>query len=178
MKKLLTLITLMSLSSAYAVDVDLTKSKLNWKGTKVTGKHIGTINLQSAKVKDEKGNLKSGEFVVKMESVSVSDLNGKWKEKFLTHIKSADFFEVKKYPTAKLVLKELKGTKAKGDLTIKGITHPVMFKMLKKGKEYTGKLKFDRTKFKMVYGSGDFFKGLGDKMIHNEINLDFKIVLK
>ena len=48
----------------------------------------------------------------------------------------------------------------------------------KDGKAYSGTLVFDRTKFGMIYGSGDFFKGLGDKMIHNEVKVDFKFVVK
>jgi hypothetical protein len=30
----------------------------------------------------------------------------------------------------------------------------------------------------MVYGSGNFFKDLGDKMIHDEVTLDFTVVTK
>jgi len=178
MKKFITLLALMTLTTTYGASVDLSKSGLNWKGTKVSGQHVGTLAIKSAKVKTIKNKLNSGEFVVDMNSLNVTDLTGEWKKKFLGHIKSGDFFEVSKYPTAKLVLKSLKGNKAAGDLTIKGVTHPVKFNMNKKGKEYTGKLTFNRTKFKMVYGSGDFFKNLGDKMIHNEVNVDFKVVLK
>ncbi len=179
MKKLITLAALMTLTSlSFGSGISLDKSQLIWKGTKVSGEHNGTLSLKSAKIKTINGSLSSGEFVVDMNSLNVTDLSGQWKTKFLGHIKSNDFFEVSKHPTAKLILKELRGNKAKGDLTIKGITHPVQFKMSKKGKEYSGKLQFDRTKFKMVYGSGDFFKGLGDKMIHNEVNVNFKVVLK
>ena len=43
---------------------------------------------------------------------------------------------------------------------------------------YSGTLKFDRTKFNMKYGSGSFFKNLGDKMINNEIKIDYVVALE
>ena len=63
-------------------------------------------------------------------------------------------------------------------LTIKSKTNPIKVSYTKKGKTYSGKLKFDRTKFDMIYGSGNFFKNLGDKIIHDEVVLDFSVVLK
>jgi len=116
--------------------------------------------------------------VIDLSTVKVADLEGEWSDKFLTHIKSDDFFNIEKYPTAKLVIKSVKGNEFTGDLTIKGKTNPVTFTAKQDAKTYQGVLKFNRTKFDMVYGSGSFFKGLGDKMIHDEVNVDFKVVLK
>ena len=68
--------------------------------------------------------------------------------------------------------------KLDGSLTIKGKTEPVSLKYTQKGKSYTGTLKFDRTKFGIKYGSGNFFKGLGDKMIYDEVTVEFTVVTK
>lgn len=164
---------------AFAAKVDTKNSSFSWLGTKVSGKHYGKIFLKSAKVDVAKdGKLKNGEFVMDMNSFTVTDLQGEWADKFLGHMKSGDFFEVSKFPTAKLVLNKDDGKTLSGKLTIKGKTHAVSFPYTKKGKSYVGKLKFDRTKFNMVYGSGNFFKNLGDKMIHDEVSLDFNVVLK
>ena len=163
---------------AEKVQVDLDESTLKWKGSKVTGEHYGKVPLKSGHVEMEKGKIKSGEFVADISQFTVEDLEGEWAQKFTTHMKSEDFFEVSKYPTAKLKIKEVKGNNVKADLTIKDKTHPVSFKMKEKSGVYSGTLKFDRTKFGMIYGSGDFFKNLGDKMIHNEVIVDFSFQLK
>ena len=178
--KFIQLLTLAFLvvSSAFAADVDLKKSTLKWTGTKVTGKHYGKIYLKSAKVEEKDGKLTGGEFVVDMKNFTVDDLSGEWEKKFLAHIKNEDFFTVDKYPTSKLKIKSVKGDKVTADLTIKDKTNEVKFDLKKSGKTYKGTLKFDRTKFGMVYGSGDFFKGLGDKMIHNEVTVEVEIVTK
>lgn len=177
MTKLMTIASLL-ISSAFAADVDLKASTLKWEGTKVTGKHFGKIFFKGAKAEVTDGKLKSGEFVVDMNSFTVDDLSGEWAKKFIDHMKSKDFFVTSKYPTSKLVIKEVKDGVAKGDLTIKGKTNPVSFKVKSEKNTHTGVLKFDRTKFGMTYGSGDFFKGLGDKMIHNDVTVDFKLVTK
>lgn len=164
--------------AANAADVDLKASTFSWKGTKVTGEHVGEVKLKSGKVEEKDGKVTSGEFVIDMTTISVKDLEGEWADKFLTHVKTDDFFVVNKYPEAKLVIKSVEGDTYKGDLTIKGKTNPVTFKAKHEGKTYSGKLQFDRTKFDIVYGSGAFFKGLGDKMIHDQVDVDFKVVLK
>lgn len=176
--KQLTMVAILSISTVFAADVDLKKSTLKWEGTKVTGKHFGKISLKSASVDMKGDKLTGGEFVVDMNSFTTEDLEGEWATKLIGHLKSKDFFVVEKYPTAKLVIKSVVGKVATADLTIKDKTNEVKFDIKKIGKTYTGVLKFDRTKFGMVYGSGDFFKGLGDKMIHNDVTVDFKFVVK
>ena len=166
------------MGSAFGADVDLKKSSLKWQGTKVTGKHYGKIFFKKADVTMKDGKLSGGEFVVDMSSFTVDDLSGEWETKFMNHIKSDDFFNVKKYPTSSLKIKSVKGNEVTADLTIKDKTNEVKFDIKKDGKAYSGTLVFDRTKFGMIYGSGDFFKGLGDKMIHNEVKGDFKFVVK
>ena len=57
-------------------------------------------------------------------------------------------------------------------------TNPISVSYKKEGKTYTGKMVFDRTKYNIVYGSGNFFKNLGDKVIHDDVEVNFSIVLK
>ena len=80
-----------------------------------------------------------------------------------------------KYPTAALKINKIDGNNVEGDLTIKGKTNPINFTMEQKGDLVTGKMKFDRTKYDMIYRSGNFFKNLGDKMIHDEVVITFKV---
>jgi polyisoprenoid-binding protein YceI len=177
MKKILLGLLVLSMS-VFAQDFDQKKSSLKWTGTKVTGKHFGSLKFKSADVSLSKGSLKSAKLIVDMNSIDVTDLTGKWKGKFLAHVKSGDFFEVKKHPTSTLMIEKVDAKKLHGQLTIKGITQPISIPYTLKGKTYTGKMTFNRTKFNMKYKSGNFFKDLGDKVIHDDVTVDFVMVIK
>ena len=89
-------------------NVDTANSSIQWKGYKVTGEHYGVVNLKSgALTVDDKGNFNGGSFVVDMASITVLDLTGKGKENLEGHLKSADFFGVENFPTAKFVINKV-----------------------------------------------------------------------
>jgi polyisoprenoid-binding protein YceI len=160
--------------SAMAENIDLGKSSFTWRGSKIVGDfHTGPIGMKKATLKDGKG-----EFVADMNTIEETTLEGEWKAKFLGHIKSEDFFNVKKYPSAKLKIEKIDNGYLYGTLTIKNKTHDVTVPFTKNGNTYTGELGFDRTKYDIVYGSGNFFKNLGDKVIADTVTLKFKIVTK
>ena len=163
---------------AFSAEINLSKSSFKWTGTKVTGSHYGMVSLKSAKIDEKDGHINSGEFVMDMNSITCTDLSGEWMDKLIGHLKNDDFFSVDKYPTATLKIKHGMMGKLDGELTIKGVTQPVSLKYTQKGKSYTGTLSFDRTKFGIKYGSGSFFEGLGDKMINDEVTVDFTVVTK
>lgn len=172
------MLTMAFTANVSAFEIDQSKSSLTWKGTKVSGEHYGQVFLKKANAKIEDGKLLGGEFVVDMDSVTVTDLEGEWASKFLSHIKSGDFFDVKKYPESKLVINSVKGNKVNATLTVKDKSGPVSFTYKNEGKAIVGDFKFDRTKFGMIYNSGNFFKDLGDKLIHNDVLVQFKLVPK
>lgn len=164
---------------AFSVTIDNDKSSFKWTGKKVTGKHVGNIKIKSSKVNMKKGKVDSAEIVMDLNSITNDDLDSDgMKKKLIGHLKSDDFFNVAKYPTAKLALSNITDKSANGKLTIKGKTHPVKIKFKKDKKAYKGTLKFDRTKFGMTYRSGNFFKALGDKMIYDEVEVAFTVVTK
>ena len=173
--KNIVLVSSLILSSimAHAQSVDLSKSTFTWRGSKISGSfHSGPIKMKTASLKNGKG-----EFVADMSSIEDITLQGEWKKKFLGHIKSADFFDVAKFPTATFKIEKIKDNKFIGKLTIKNKTQDVAVSFKKKKDTYRGKLTFDRTKFGIIYGSGNFFKNLGDKVISDEVTLKFKIVI-
>ncbi|MBY0518371.1 MAG: YceI family protein [Bacteriovoracaceae bacterium] len=174
MKLLLSAVMLLSLN-AFA-GIDLAKSEFKWTGKKVAGPHTGLVPLKSATLDVKKDAITGGEFVIDLTQLSATDLEGDWKAKLEGHLKSPDFFNVEKFPTATLKIKSVKGNAVTADLTVKGKTNPVKFDIKKDGMAYTGVLKFDRTKFDMVYNSGNYFKDLGDKLIDNEVTVEFKVV--
>jgi polyisoprenoid-binding protein YceI len=171
-------------STSYGVD--LNKSNLSWTGYKVLGKHYGPIQLASGTLEFSGSTLKGGDFVIDMTSIDCEDLSGGSKDKLVGHLKSEDFFGVDNHPKAMFKIKNTKKSGANtyevtGDLTIKGITHPVTFPATV---EVTGNMtkasadiKVDRTKYDIKYRSGSFFDGLGDKAINNEFDMKVSLVV-
>lgn len=158
-------------------EVNVEESTIEWKGEKVTGSHNGTINLQKGHFIFEDDEIVGGEFVMNMQSIKVTDLEGEYKQKLEGHLKSEDFFGVEKYPTAKLVITSAaKKGEGKygivGDLTIKEDTHPITFDLVINDDTATTSLTIDRSKYNVRYGSGSFFDNLGDKTIYDNFDLD------
>ncbi len=144
------LLSLFLVLSVYAEMVDVKKSQVTWLGEKITGKHWGKVAIKSGKLELNKGNLEGGEILMDMNNMTVDDIKDKsTASKFLGHIKSADFFEVEKFPSAKLVIKSVDKETVKADLTIKGVTQPVTFNYTKDDKVFKGDLVFDRTFLKI-----------------------------
>lgn len=167
-----------------AQTVDLKNSKLKWTGEKVTGTHWGYIGLKSGSLKVDGNTLKSGMFVIDMPSITCVDIeDAEYNKKLVGHLESDDFFSVDKYSESTLKITKaatFKGGKATvtGDLTIKGVTHPVTFTVEKSGTTYTALISVDRTKYDIKYGSGSFFDDLGDKMIYDEFKLEVTLATK
>ena len=120
-----------------------------------------------------------------MTTINTTDLEGGSKERLDNHLKNDDFFSVKKYNTADLVFKKVSKQKNDSkifvyliyaDLTIKGITNPITFKINISNNSAYANLKIDRTKFEIKYGSSSFFDGLKDRAIYDEF--DLKVNLK
>lgn len=121
--------------------LDTLNSNVEWKGYKVfkseNTSHFGTIKFESGDVTVKDGKLESGKFVADMSSLTSEDLKNKKDdlEKLNGHLKSADFFEVEKFPTASYEITKVSpsaegdyNTILDGNLTIKGITKPTQFK--------------------------------------------------
>ncbi|MFV8369371.1 YceI family protein [Flavobacterium sp. LB2R40] len=163
--------------TAQTKKVDPAKSTINWTGKKVTGQHEGTINLKDGALVFKGKKLVGGTFNVDMTSIIVTDLKaGQGKEKLEGHLKADDFFGTDKFSTATLIFKKATLKSANiytvtGDLTIKGKTNPITFDLATTATTAATKLKIDRTKYDIKYGSGSFFDNLGDKAISDEFEL-------
>ncbi len=175
-------------------------SLLDWEGFKPTGKHHGTIGLSSGQLMVKNGNLVGGEFVIDMNSIVDLDLeDAGYNAKLIGHLKSADFFHVDSFPTAKFVITEVKPVdttqinleKTKGEvvpthtitgnLTIKGTTKSITFNaMVNAGGDNfearTNQFFIDRSEWAVKYGSRKFFDDLKDKFINDEIGIGIKLV--
>lgn len=156
-------------------------SSIKWVGKKITGQHDGTINVKSGFLTFKGEKLVGGSVVVDMNSIAVTDLEGKYKAKLEGHLKADDFFGVANHKTSKIEFKKVTGKKGNfnvtADLTIKGITKSITFDMVVKGNNATAKVKIDRTKYGIKYGSASFFDNLKNKAIDNEFEIEVSLSL-
>jgi polyisoprenoid-binding protein YceI len=152
---------------------------VKWTGYKVTGQHEGTISLKKGTLMFDGKTLTGGKFVMDMTTINTTDIEGDYKAKLDGHLKSNDFFGVKKYNTASLEFISVKGNgtnyNVKGVLIIKDIKDQIEFKMQVSENSATAKLKIDRTKFDIKYGSASFFDGLKDRAIYDEFDLNVNL---
>ena len=161
-------------------------SLIRWTGKKVTGAHTGTINLSGGNIEVEDGKITGGNFDIDTRSIVITDIkDAQANAQFAGHLFSDDFFAVEKFPTANFTITNatpLEGTRSKIDglLTIKGITHSLTFEAAVDVQENAisaiGEIIVDRTKYDIRFGSGNFFKGLGDSLIYNDFTLSLSLV--
>lgn len=169
--------------NAQTMTADVSKSSLKWLGKKVTGQHVGTINLKSGSMEMKDGKIASGKFVIDMTSITNNDLkDAGYNKKLVDHLKSDDFFGVAKHPEAMIeIVKSTPFTNNEATvdakLTIKNITHPISFKAKRDGNAFTSEIVVDRSKYDVRYGSGSFFDNLGDNMIYDEFTMTVKVVM-
>jgi polyisoprenoid-binding protein YceI len=168
--------------------VDTLNSKAEWKGFKVVKSdntsHIGTLKFESGEVTVKDGKLESGQFVIDMTSIANEDLkDSESNGKLIGHLKSADFFDVEKFPTASFEITKLSeapagsdyNTVLDGNLTLKGITKPATFNanVKIKGSELsiaTEPKDINRDEFGIK-----FQMPAAEGLIKNEINVQMKV---
>lgn len=165
------------------VDLNTEKSIIKWIGTKISGRHNGTVKIKSGKVFIHENKVTGGEFEIDMTTIENLDLDGEWKEKLEKHLKSTDFFETNKFPTATFKMTKIteKGSAAKveitGNLTMRNITKSITFPgkiVFSDDKKPTGakaNFNINRQLWGIVY------KGKADDLIKDEINLDLDLQL-
>lgn len=165
--------------------IDTNESVVGWKGSSVQGAHTGYVNISSGELMIEKGQLVGG--TVEVDMNTIEDNSHRSDNNLIQHLKDADFFDVKIFPfsTIAITKTEVKNgddINVTGNLTIKGITHPVIFPVkmeVKDGKvNANSKLVIDRTQWGIRYRSGKFFDNLADKAISDSIEFDIRIVAK
>lgn len=176
---ILVLFTNISLS-AQIIGINLQKSIITWNGKKVTGDHKGTINFKEGFFIYDNKKIIGGNFTVDMTTLNNTDQTGKEKLELEKNLKSFNFFNTEDFKTSELTFKSIikKGKNlyiVTADLTIKGITNTIKFDLKLNKQGATTKLKIDRTKYGIQYGSGTFIDDIGDWTIYEEFDLNIDI---
>jgi len=174
-------------AEAVKFTTDVEASTIEWKGFKPTGTHNGTINLENGVLNTVDGKIAGGTFLIDMTSIIDLDIpaDKEGNAKLVNHLKSPDFFDVEKYPSATFEITGLEEVEGKmmlsGNLTLKDAKNNVTFPVSVSNEGDTMTLtsetfSIDRTKWNVQYGSKSIFDNLGDKFINDEIEL--KIMVK
>jgi polyisoprenoid-binding protein YceI len=185
-------------------EVETTNSKIEWVGTKVTGYHTGEIPIKEGDINLKNDKVVGGRFVMDVNNLTVSGPKGNsaaMNQKLQNHLKSADFFEVSKYPEAVLEITsitdfkgEIRDTtdprqsdiekykvtnpthKISGNLTMKGITKniefPARITVSENSAEAVAKFNINRKDWGVIY------EGQRDDLIRDEIHLGILIRAK
>jgi polyisoprenoid-binding protein YceI len=169
------------------VKVDVLNSQVDWEGQRFFGGgHTGTIALKSGVLELKDGKVVSGEFSINMESIQVTDLEGETAKRLEDHLKTADFFDVGKFPIALFRIKQIDYANDNlaavvGEIVIRGIAQRIAFPAEIEVKDGVFSasakgIRVDRTLHDSQYGSLKFFKDLGRKVVHDEflIHLNLK----
>jgi polyisoprenoid-binding protein YceI len=159
------------------------QSNIDWVGKKITGAHNGTIAIKEGELILNDGKLAGGKFIIDTTSIKILDITDPaTNAQFAGHLASDDFFSIEKYPEAFLKIISVSGNHVEGDLTIKGITHPVGFDAVVNVNGdtlvATSKVVIDRTDYGMKFRSGNYFKDLGDTLIYNDFELNITVTAK
>ncbi len=170
------------------------KSTLEWIGRNLNTTHRGTLRLSGGQLTLRAGLLQSGSILLDLRSIENANLADPALRRLLeAHLKSDDFFDVEKYPSAQLLVRSASplpdatpgrpNQVVTADLTIKDVTHPIEFPaIMSLGLDGTltalAQLEIDRTRWNVLYGSGRFFQMLGQNLVNDAITLLAKIVAR
>lgn len=172
--------------------VDTQASSIHWIGTKPGGSHHGTIGIKEGNLAINGTELVSGSFTIDMNAIVDEDLTDqKMNEMLVTHLKSADFFDVEKYATSNFAITKVEAVtgndsithRISGNLKMKDVEKNITFdaKITKEGDDYkavTVPFTIDRTQWNVQYGSKSIFADLKDKFIDDNIELQITIIAK
>lgn len=171
--------------------VDTASSVVRWTGRNLFNHHSGTVSLAGGELEVRDGMLSAASFFVAMDTIACEDLADTAMNRMLiAHLKSADFFDAANYPVATFTVSSCaalpeaaegrENFRLEGAFTVRGVTRSLAFPAViatdGEGR-LTGQvcLDVDRTDFGSIYGSGRFFRFLGQHVVNDVVHLHLKI---
>jgi polyisoprenoid-binding protein YceI len=148
-------------------------------------KHVGTVSISNAELWVLNNQLEGGNFLIDMNSMEYGDK--KDKNTPIKHLKSADYFDVKRFPFASIEITKVdsltdKTVQITGYLTIKTVSHLVSFPAsisIQNGTlNASAMLTIDRTVWGITYRSQKIYDQIADQTVSDEIEFVLKIVAK
>ena len=174
--------------------VDAEKCAVEWIGRNINNRHYGRIAISGGEVVIASGRPVSGRFVIDMNTITNLDLQDEgWRGMLHRHLKSEDFFDVERYPTATFEVRgatPIEGatpgapnTEIAGSLTIRETTRSICFPAMVAAQEdgsikAQAALELDRTLWNVCYGSGKLYERLGMHLVNDLISIELFIVVR
>jgi polyisoprenoid-binding protein YceI len=179
------------LSLEGAIPYKVTEGTIAWQGSHMPEKkHLGNIKVLGGEIMVKEGRILEGNVKIDMKSLTVTDRKaGEGKEKLEGHLKSADFFDVEKFPTAEFTIEETLPTSVPGidrfivgKLNLKGISKgvniPVKFILDKNSLNVTSMtFQISRTEWGINFNSG-LIGTAKDKIIDDVVLLSLILTAK
>jgi|WetSurMetagenome_2_1015567.scaffolds.fasta_scaffold03589_9 polyisoprenoid-binding protein YceI/rhodanese-related sulfurtransferase len=175
---------------SYSVDTE--QSLIEWTGRNPNTTHYGTLRLLSGDIAIQQGRL-TGSFEIDMHSLRNLNLEGNELQPVLiAHLKSDDFFFAEKFPTALFTIDAARqigeslsapNFEVEGALELRGVRNLIKFlatvNRLSDGAiAAEAHFDFDRTHWKIIYGSSRFFEHLGMHLVFDPISIGLRIVAR
>ena len=166
-------------------------SVVQWTGRNLLNKHWGTIGISEGFLDFNEGMLTGGSIRLNLMALQCTDLQGTdLHDVLIAHLHNDDFFDVSNHPIATL---EITGSESLPNsaagapnlrvnamLTLRGQTHPIDFDaatgLTPDGHAAAQALfSIDRTRWGVLYGSGQLFHRLAGHLVNDMIDFDVKI---
>lgn len=141
-------------SESHKIKTD--KSTVEYVGKKESGEHRGNFNIKEGHLDMDGDKITGGSFVIDLTSVTCTDMQGEWGEKFVQHLKAADFLNIELSATATLTIKS---SEAKGahkhhitaELEFRGVTKTITFDAEIKDHKATATIDFEQALWGITY---------------------------
>jgi len=150
-------------------------SKIGFTGAKVTAKHEGSFKSFEGTIGlvNNDPQMSAVQVAIDLDSVSIEP------DKLATHLKSADFFDVAKFPKATFSSTTIRpGSPGStfnvtGKLDLHGVSKPLTFpaliRLTPEGIDVDGEIKLNRKDYGIVY------PGMADDLISDDVTIRLKI---
>ena len=170
---------------------NVTDATVTWKAYKALNadamSHFGTVKLKAGNIVTNVNNeIIGGNFIIDLNTILADDMKGNKKMKLMleNHLKSDDFFDVKKFPTAFFKLTSVKPSNDKkynyifvGNLSIRNISKPISFpvNVINNGNKTivnSGLFTFNRKDYDLNYNVFE------DMILKNDVEMTVKFTAK
>jgi polyisoprenoid-binding protein YceI/rhodanese-related sulfurtransferase len=175
---------------SYTVDIE--QSIIEWTGRNPNTTHYGTLRLLRGDITIQQGKL-NGTFEIDMHSLKNLNLEGsEWQPVLLAHLNSDDFFFTEKFPTVRFTIDSARkigeslsapNFEVEGTLELRGVRNNMKFlatisNLPDGGITAEAHFDFDRTQWKIIYGSSRYFEHLGMHLVFDPISIGLHIVAR
>lgn len=178
--------------------LDVNKSEIAWVGFQPANEQSGTLLFKEGKFYTKDKKLMEANVVMDMESIEVTSesLDEENRLKLADHLRSKDFFNIEKYPTAEFMFLDIRPLdtneeisspgdpavkvhthEVEGELTIKGVIQRVKFPVYLEINNYELKAESKFLLYRTKWGM-DFMiePSYGDKRVLPEMQVSFDII--